>query len=74
MRFPAKITSSCIRVAITVDWVILHWYARYCYIRTYGHVIAKIYRTGRLPHFLTHGAPLQILYPALTFTQNNCFP
>ena len=27
MRFPAKITSSCIRVAIPVDWVILHWYA-----------------------------------------------
>ena len=27
MRFPAKITSSCIWVAIPVDWVILHWYA-----------------------------------------------
>ena len=27
MRFPAKITSSCIWVAITVDLVILHWYA-----------------------------------------------
>ena len=26
MRFPAKITSSCIWVAIPVDWVILHWY------------------------------------------------
>ena len=27
MQFPAKITSSCIWVAIPVDWVILHWYA-----------------------------------------------
>ena len=27
MRFPAKITSSYISVAIPVDWVILHWYA-----------------------------------------------
>ena len=27
MRFPAKITSSCIWVAMPVDWVILHWYA-----------------------------------------------
>ena len=27
MRFPAKITSSCIWVAIPVGWVILHWYA-----------------------------------------------
>ena len=26
MRFPAKITSSCIYVAIPVDWVVLHWY------------------------------------------------
>ena len=28
MRFPAKITSSCIWVGIPVDRVILHWYAR----------------------------------------------
>ena len=27
MRFPAKITLSCIWVAIPDDWVILHWYA-----------------------------------------------
>ena len=27
MRFPAKITSSCIWVALPVDLVILHWYA-----------------------------------------------
>ena len=27
MRFPAKISSSCIWVAIPVDWVILPWYA-----------------------------------------------
>ena len=24
----------------------------------YGHVITKFSRMGRLPHFLTHGAPL----------------
>ena len=27
MWFPAKITSSCLWVAMPVDWVILHWYA-----------------------------------------------
>ena len=27
MQFPAKITSSCIWVAIPVEWVTLHWYA-----------------------------------------------
>ena len=27
LRFLAKITSSCIWVAIPVDWVILHWHA-----------------------------------------------
>ena len=27
MRFPAKITSKCIWVAIPVDGLILHWYA-----------------------------------------------
>ena len=26
MRFPAKITSSCVWVSIPIDWVILHWY------------------------------------------------
>ena len=26
--------------------------------RAYGHVITKFSRMGRLPHFLTHGAPL----------------
>ena len=63
MRFPAKITSSCILVAIPVDWVILHWYA--CGVdgqslgrSLYGHVITKFSRIGRLLHFLTHGAPL----------------
>ena len=51
----------------TLVWLLLLYW-------TYGHVIAKISRTGRLPHFLTHCAPLQILYPALIFTKNNCFP
>ena len=27
----------------------------------YGHVITKFSRMGRLPHFLTHGAPLRAL-------------
>ena len=27
--------------------------------RAYGHVITKIYRMGRLPNFLTHGATLR---------------
>ena len=27
VRFPTKIASSCIWVAVPVDWVILHWYA-----------------------------------------------
>ena len=29
--------------------------------RAYGHVIIKIPRMGRLPNFLTHGAPLRVL-------------
>ena len=63
MRFPAKITSSCIWVAIPVDWVILHWYTcgadgRSLGRAVYGHVITKFSRMGRLLHFLTHGAPL----------------
>ena len=66
MRFPAKITSSCISVAIPVDWVILHWYACVCgqtVFRTggrsvYGHVITNFSRKGRSLHFLTYGAPL----------------
>ena len=63
MRFPAKITLSCIWVAIPVDWVILHWYAfgvdgRSLGRSLYGHVIIKFSRLGRLLHFLTHGARL----------------
>ena len=66
MRFPAKITSSCIWVAIPVDWVILHWYACGADERpgdrsVYGHMITKFSRMGSLPHFLTHGAPLHAL-------------
>ena len=65
MQFPGKITSSCISVAIAVDWVILHWYACGADRQSqavgqlvYGHVIAKFSRMSRLLHFLTHGAPL----------------
>ena len=61
-RFPAKITASCIWVAIPVDWVVLQWYAcgedGQTVGRAYGHVITKFYRRGRLLHFLTDGAPL----------------
>ena len=55
MRFPAKITSSCIWVAIPVDWVILHWYDCGADGRSvvggrrsvYGHVITKF--SGMVP-------------------------
>ena len=58
MWFPAKITSSCIWVAIPVDSVILHWSA--CESdgravgRTYGHMITRISQMGRLPPFLMY--------------------
>ena len=64
-RFPAKITASCIWVAIPVDWVVLQWYAcgedGQTVGRAYGHVITKFYRRGRLLHFLTDGALLRLL-------------
>ena len=61
--FPAKITSSCIWVAIPVDSVILHWYAcgadgRWLGHSVYVYVVTQFSRMGRLLHFLTHGAPL----------------
>ena len=54
MRFPVKITSSCIWVAIPVDWVILHWYACGADGRSggrsvYGHVITKLFTTFSCP-------------------------
>ena len=59
MRFPAQITSSCVWVAIPVD---LFYFGmpvvrRTCG-RTHGHVITKISRMSRLPHFLRYGATL----------------
>ena len=63
MRFPAKITSSCIWVAIPVEL----FYIGMPVVRTdgllggravYGHVITKFSQMGRLLHFLTHGAPM----------------
>ena len=63
MRFPAKITSSCIWVAIPVEL----FYIGMPVVRTdgllggravYGHVITKFSQMDRLLHFLTHGAPL----------------
>ena len=48
MRFPPKITSSYIWVAIPVDWVILHWYT--C-VRTNGRSVGRCTVTW-LPNFL----------------------
>ena len=63
MRFPAKITSSCIWVAIPGYLLILHWYAcgadGWSGGRAYGDVITKISRMGRSPNFRTHGALLR---------------
>ena len=71
MRFPVKITLSCIWVATPVDWVILHWYACGANGRSggqsvYGHVITNFSWMGSLPHFLTHGAPLRV-HSAINF-------
>ena len=64
-------TLSCIWVAVPVDRVILHWYAcgadgRAVGRSLYGHVIAKFSQMGRLPHFLSYGAPsaprMELLY------------
>ena len=52
MRFSPKITSSCIWVAIPVDWDILHWYACGADGRaSVGH-ITKISRMGDYHIFL----------------------
>ena len=62
MRFPAKITLSCIWVA---DLLIELFYIGVPVVQTdgraYGHVITKFSRMGRLPHFLIYGAPLRAL-------------
>ena len=60
MRFPAKITSSCIGLPYLL---IELFYIGIPVLRmdgfsVYGHVITKFSRMGRLLHFLTHGAPL----------------
>ena len=34
-----------------------HWFPSGADGRSYGHVITKFSRMGRLPHFLTYGAP-----------------
>ena len=54
MRFPDKIISSCIWVALPVDWVILHWYACGADGRSFG-VRSRDYQID----FLIHGAPLR---------------
>ena len=36
----------------------VNWSQHWCAVwRSYGHVITKFSRMGRLPHFLTYGAP-----------------
>ena len=56
--FPGKITSSCISVAIPVDWVILHWYAcgadRWSLGRAVGRCTVTWLPTflGRVDHFI----------------------
>ena len=42
MRFSAKITSSCIWVAITVDLAILHWYACGADRRSVGQTVQHL--------------------------------
>ena len=55
MRFLAKITSSCIWVAIPVDWVILHWYMPV--VRTDGRSVGvrsrdyQVFSDGRITTF-----------------------
>ena len=62
IRFPVKITSSCLLVSIPVVEL---FYIGMPVVRTdglwgarsvYGHVITKFSRMGGLLHFLTHGA------------------
>ena len=69
MRFPTKMTSSCIWVAIPVDWVILHWYAcgadgRLVARAVYGHVITKFsnYGAPQVCNSRTCGALLLIIF------------
>ena len=70
MRFPAKIISNCIWVAIPVDWVILHWYDCGADGRSvvggrrsvYGHVITKFSEMGRFTYpWCSTGARLTII-------------
>ena len=63
MRFPAKSTSSCIWVAyLSIELFYIGMpVQRTDGGRAYGHVITKISRRGRLPHFLRYGATLAIL-------------
>ena len=73
MRLPTKITSSCIWVAIPVDWVILHWYACGADGRSFGRCTVTW-----LPNFLgwidflTHGAPLRARKSSAIICQHTC--
>ena len=58
MRLPVKITSSCIWVAIPVDWAILHWYAYDADGRSFGRcTVTWLPNLLRWIDVLTHGAP-----------------
>ena len=63
MRFPAK---SEPRVAFGLPYLLIELFKIGIPVvrmdgRAHGHVITKFSRMGRLPHFLTHGAPLLAL-------------
>ena len=60
MRFPTKITSSCHTCWLSYFKLVCLW-CGWTDGEAYGHVITKISRMGRLPNFLTHGAPLRAL-------------
>ena len=63
MRFPAKTER---RVAFGLPYLLIELFNIGIPVvridgRAYGHVITKFSRMGRLPHFLTHGAPQRAL-------------
>ena len=60
MRFPAKITSSCIWFAIPVELFYIGMPVVWTDGRSvYGYVITKFSRMGRLLDFPTHGGALR---------------
>ena len=68
MRFPTKITSSCHTCWLSYFKLVCLW-CGWTDGEAYGHVITKISRMGRLPNFLTHGAPLRARGAPIIFLQ-----